>query len=329
MALTLVTGPANAAKAQVVLERFRAALGRAPLLIVPRAADVEHYRRELAQTGAVLGVAVEAVRRPGARDRPPRRPRRAGDLRRRRASTSSAPCARAERLEVLAAAARAPGFVRSLAALVAELEARRVAPGALRLGAARLGARGRARATPRSSRASTAPTARRLERLGLLDAELAAARALDVLARSPERWGRTPVFCYGFDDLEPLQLDAIETLAHARRRAGHALAPRRARPRRARRSRGDARDAAPARRARSSSSSRWTATTRRRRSTTSSARCSRTVPQPRPAGDAVALLEGGDERAEAELVAAEIAALIDDGCPAGEIAVVTRGSAAR
>src|SRR6202011_3430489 len=53
-----------------------------------------------------------------------------------------------------------------------------------------------------------------LDRLGLLDPELLAARALDELGAYPGRWGRTPVFCYGFDDLEPLQLDAIETLAH-------------------------------------------------------------------------------------------------------------------
>ena len=52
MPLTLVTGPANAAKAQVVLERYRATLARDPILVVPRSADAEHYRRELAQTRA-------------------------------------------------------------------------------------------------------------------------------------------------------------------------------------------------------------------------------------------------------------------------------------
>ena len=57
--LTLVTGPANSAKAQVVLERYRAALARGAILVVPRAADVEHYRRELAGAGGVLGVRVE------------------------------------------------------------------------------------------------------------------------------------------------------------------------------------------------------------------------------------------------------------------------------
>ena len=60
MPLTLVTGPANAAKAHVVLERYRAALAREPILVVPRSADAEHYRRELAHSGATVGARVEA-----------------------------------------------------------------------------------------------------------------------------------------------------------------------------------------------------------------------------------------------------------------------------
>ena len=58
MPLTLVTGPANAAKARVVLDAYRAALDREPLLVVPTFADVEHYRRELAAGGAVFGRSV-------------------------------------------------------------------------------------------------------------------------------------------------------------------------------------------------------------------------------------------------------------------------------
>src|SRR5687767_3028797 len=47
MPLTLVTGPANAEKAGAVLGAYRAALEREPLLVVPTAADADHYRREL------------------------------------------------------------------------------------------------------------------------------------------------------------------------------------------------------------------------------------------------------------------------------------------
>src|SRR3954447_11458587 len=73
MPLTLVTGPANSAKAAEVLGGVRAALDREPLLVVPTAADVDRYRRELAEGGIVFGVRVlrfaelieEAARRAG------------------------------------------------------------------------------------------------------------------------------------------------------------------------------------------------------------------------------------------------------------------------
>ena len=58
MPLHLITGPANAAKAGEVLRRFRAADDRSPLLAVPRAADVDHYQRELARDGALVGGSV-------------------------------------------------------------------------------------------------------------------------------------------------------------------------------------------------------------------------------------------------------------------------------
>ena len=77
MGLTIVTGPANSAKAEVVLERYRLALARGPILVVPRAADVEHYRRELAAAGRGARRARRAVRRPDARDRAARRRGRA------------------------------------------------------------------------------------------------------------------------------------------------------------------------------------------------------------------------------------------------------------
>ena len=58
MPLTLITGPANAAKAGAVLERLRAALPREPALVVPTAADASHYARELAGAGIVFGTRV-------------------------------------------------------------------------------------------------------------------------------------------------------------------------------------------------------------------------------------------------------------------------------
>src|SRR3954464_13477732 len=58
MSLTLVKGPANAAKAGHVLERLRAVLHREPLLVVPTAADVSHYGQELAASGVFFGAEV-------------------------------------------------------------------------------------------------------------------------------------------------------------------------------------------------------------------------------------------------------------------------------
>ena len=55
MPLTLILGPANSAKAGEVLGAYAAAARRGALLVVPTALDAEHYSRELAEQGAVIG----------------------------------------------------------------------------------------------------------------------------------------------------------------------------------------------------------------------------------------------------------------------------------
>ncbi|MDQ6803855.1 MAG: hypothetical protein M3065_02555, partial [Actinomycetota bacterium] len=55
MPLRLVTGPANSAKAGEVLGAYVASAHRGALLVVPTVADAEHYGREVAAQGAVLG----------------------------------------------------------------------------------------------------------------------------------------------------------------------------------------------------------------------------------------------------------------------------------
>src|SRR3979490_1493367 len=75
MSITLVTGPANSGKAQVLLDAVRRHLahGEEPRLVVPTRADAEPYLRELAGEQAAIGVRVErfagliseAVRRAG------------------------------------------------------------------------------------------------------------------------------------------------------------------------------------------------------------------------------------------------------------------------
>jgi hypothetical protein len=107
--LTLITGPANAAKAGVVLERLRAALPHEPLLVVPTAADAEHYGRELAAEGIVFGAEVLTFSRlvralaaaAGVSGRP------LGTVARDRLVRAAV---RDTPLRVLAASASAPGF---------------------------------------------------------------------------------------------------------------------------------------------------------------------------------------------------------------------------
>ncbi len=127
MPIALITGPANAGKAQVVMDavRMHLAHGRRPLLVVPTSADVETYLRELAGEGSVLGARVERF-----------------------AGLTSEMVGRAEvRTPALGGAARdrvihaiasaregapvAGGYVDALGELFAELQVRRVTPARL------------------------------------------------------------------------------------------------------------------------------------------------------------------------------------------------------
>ncbi len=120
MPLQLVTGPANAAKARIILEAARGRAAASPLLVVPTTADVEIYRRELAHDGAVLGVCVE--RFDGLLRELAFRGGVAGrtltELQRERVAAAAIA---ATPLERLASAARTPGFAPALVAFAQEL----------------------------------------------------------------------------------------------------------------------------------------------------------------------------------------------------------------
>ena len=213
MPLTLVTGPANAAKAGEVLGGLRARVDDEPILVVPAFQDVEHAQRELADRGAVFGVSVlrfdwlyrEIARRTGHSERI------ASDVQRELIVEEAV---RRARLELLAESAAQAGFVRAAARFVAELERSMVEPArftqALRAWAGD-GPRRRyadeIAAIYRGYRAG-------LDAAGLADPELFAWHSLDALRLDPARWGGTPVFVYGFDDFDQLQLDALDTLAN-------------------------------------------------------------------------------------------------------------------
>jgi RecB family exonuclease len=323
--ITLITGPANAGKAREVMSAVRRHLahGVQPLLIVPTHAGAEHYRRELVRAGVVLGARVErfegligeAVRRAG---------------------TGEPALGRIARERVLAKVAGAsgggvqstPGLVRALAVMVAELEVQRVTP-------ARLGAALRAWAAADGGDATAGVEElgrcfgeyrRMLAQIGRTDHERRAAQALDALRRKPALWGATPVIMYGFDDFGALQLDAIETLgtvvgapvmvsltyepgrAAFAGRAGtfQTIVPLASEHRRLQ---ARAEYYAPAAR-------------------TALHHLERSLFEPGAArvdsGGAVRLLEGGGERAELELVAGEIAQLLEQGMAAGDVAVLAR-----
>ena len=208
MPISLITGPANAGKARLVMDSLRRELarGREPLLVVPTRADADYYLRELAGDGAVTGVRVErfsglieeAVQRAGVRG-----PRLEGIARERVLHSL------AQRNGVHRPSA---GYLRALGELFAELQMRRASPGRFAGAiAAWAEADGEEEARTRLGRIYSDYRAT-LERIGRADTEQQAVRALDVLRERPAQWGASPVLFYGFDDLTPLQLDAIETL---------------------------------------------------------------------------------------------------------------------
>ena len=171
--------------------------------------------------------------------------------------------------------------------------------------------------------------ARELDRRGRVDADLFAWRAIDALRAEPGRWGETSVFVYGFDDLTAIERDAVETLA---RIVGV-----------------DVTVSLTYEPQRTALSARAEVVQELRAFAT---RVEQLPPQQEhyaadaraalhhlerglfePAGEridpgaAVSLLEAGGERAEAELVAGEVARLVRDGVPPEEIVIVARSLA--
>jgi RecB family exonuclease len=222
MPLKLVTGPANAAKAGAVLGALRARVDEEPLLVVPAFEDVEHNQRELAARGAVFGVHVVRFKRlfgqiawrAGVRGRPISRLQRelivAEAVRGARLAVLGES---AQRPGFVRAATR---FVAELERSLAD----RGAAGPALVEPARLTQALRAWAGDGPRRAYVDEVAEiyrryreRLDSAGLVDDELLAWQAVSALREDPARWGATPVFVYGFDDFTPLELAALAALA--------------------------------------------------------------------------------------------------------------------
>lgn len=323
MSLKLVIGPANAAKAGTALGAFRARLRRDPWLVVPTAADVAHYERELAQDGPRRGGRVgtfsgfvrEIAQRAGYAARvvaPLQRERLVAE------AIASAP------LDALTPIAGTRGFLHAAGAFTAEMERSLLTPQRL---TAAVRALPQAPPTLHEVAAIYDRYARGLERMGRVDAELFAWRALDALRALPRAWGDTPVVFYGFDDFTTLERDAIETLARvvgAEVTVSLTYEPGRV---------------AFAGRATTVEELRQFATEVEElpaladwydeASRTSLHALERGIFEPEAGGDtdpgdAIRLLVAGGERAEVELVAATVLELLQDGVPGEQIAVVLR-----
>jgi RecB family exonuclease len=344
--LTLVTGPANAGKAEVAADALRAlcARGEEPLLVVPTHADVARHRRELAEEGLAAqvrverfgGLLAEVIARAGPSERPLGRHARervvAAALREAWAAEPGARGGDGDGEGANVPPEPTPGVVRAAVALVAELEVERVTPARLRAALAAWTAAEPAQAAHVGAVGNLYAAYRRVleslgaGRTGRASPERRAALALDALRRAPARWGGTPVVVYGFDDFTPLQVDALETLATVLDApvtvtlayepgrvafAGRGATFQRLRPLAAVHHHAESRGEhyAPAARAALHHLERHLFE----------------ADAPRlAAGEAVRLLEGGGERAELELLAEDVAGLLARGWPPGEIAVAHR-----
>ena len=287
---------------------------------MPTRADVEHYRRELAGDGALMGGRVQ----------------RFADLVHElgeRAGVSQPVLGGAARDRVLATAAQralarepsrgAARLVGSAREFVAELRLRRVSPARLDEALSQWsGAGAPARALGELYRRYDET----LRQIGCIDAEQRATLALDSLRRRPARWGRTPVVVYGFDDFDRLQLDVIETLGavvDAQLTVSLTFEPGRvAFAGRA----GTFQALAPlaGQHVQLAALASYYAPGARGALGHLERSLFQAAPGRADPGGAVRLLEGAGERAELSLVAREIRTLLDAGMAAEEIAVVLR-----
>jgi ATP-dependent helicase/DNAse subunit B len=197
MALSLIVGPANAGKVELLLDRYLAALGREPVLIVPGGPDVERVERELLErTGALLAGSIWTFDDLFAAIA-------AGDAQRRGVLTDAQrllvvrrAIAKAE-LGGLGRSAGFGGFGDSLLAALGELESALVEPAECD------GELGGLHAAYRAE----------LGRLETWDRDVLRRRAAERLAHDLEAWGGRPVFAYGFEDLTGAEWALIEALA--------------------------------------------------------------------------------------------------------------------
>jgi ATP-dependent helicase/DNAse subunit B len=191
--LSLLAGPANAGKVALLLERYLDALASDPILIVPNRPDVDRAERELlARSGALVGGTIgtfddlfERIARGNGAHRPVISQAQRRLLLRRLAAAAPG------------RSARFSGFADSLGSTLAELESALLEPGELD---------GELADLYRAYREE-------LDRLGLWDRELERRHAAERAAGDLGAWEPRPVFAYGFEDLTGAEWALLEALA--------------------------------------------------------------------------------------------------------------------
>jgi len=324
MALNLITGPPNSGRTGAVLERFRAAAGRDPVLVVPTVDDVERFERELTAGGEpVIGASVCTFDRLFAlvarATEAPTGPALSPTQRRRIAREAASRA----KLKLLAASAKRPGFPAALDQLISELQAASLDPLTFRERAAEAGG-------PYELEIAALYEAyvEVRDQLGRHDDHSLAAAATTALRARPDAWEARPVFAYGFDDLTAEQLELVRQLARGSE-VTVALpwedrevltAARGALYAELREIEGGPVTTLPAEPKFTQSKTLF--------------ELERRFGEPIDEGEGIpndgglALLASAGELGEVETVGAEVARLLDDGVPPGEIAIVLRDPAA-
>jgi ATP-dependent helicase/DNAse subunit B len=196
--LTLITGPANAGKVALLLQRYLDALAREPVLIVPNRSDVDRAERDLLQLrpallGGTIGTFDDLFRRI-ARD--PSALPVVSDVQRTLLVRRAVAGRRAE-LNGLGRSAGFGGFADALLACIGELESGLLDPADLD---------GELAALYKAYR-------NELDRLELRDRDLLRRHAADRIANELEAWSGEPVFAYGFEDLTGAEWALLHALA--------------------------------------------------------------------------------------------------------------------
>lgn len=207
MPLSVIAGPPNSGRTGAVLDRYRDALDRAPILVVPTVDDVERFEGELTRDGAPLvGAAVCTFDRLFSLVATALEVSMAPLLSPSQSRRVAAEAVRRTELKLLARSARQPGFATALEELISEIQAAGVDPLTFRERAAEAGEYELELAALYESFSDVR------EELGRADDHVLAGAAIAALRTSGEGWGARPVFLYGFDDLTFEQLDLVREL---------------------------------------------------------------------------------------------------------------------